>query len=543
MLRTFESGKEPQLVDLGSCNGTFVNGVRLKAHSPVTLKHGDMLRIGLVKWTFSFELPRNRPKRPPKAEVFVPSRADKEGPKESPKVREAKPPELIPGTPCGYAPPYGGAYGTPGGVNVLPMPFPVMQPMQPMPPMYPPQPPMPPWPHERRERGETEAREREDRDSEWKQELLQKLWQLESNIARLADANQEICQAIRRSESERVQTPPEHRAPEVRDVPDVYEQEISKAVTALTSAAERLSLNAEILDKENQAAYFEIHSNFTLFVRCRLFCFFCLFYCLIALWICFVYSKSTDSPTWVCEVQSIQNKTNNVWSCWHSLHTSVKEVQEREWIIDGQEDIPAVSHMLSNASQEPPAIEDVPMPPPWWLSHENLNPFSVFAVFAFDCHLTFLCGFLLNAFHSVQVCSNRWPLTRRPFTGRPQCFDHWNATELVPICDGCCSGFSRGWECKRLVPAIISFLLQAPHVWSLVVEIICIFHYFSWFFPFPITVALTVSHLMIVFFGWYNATSLPAFGSGRCPNPRRELLEKRLQCWQPSCQVLRHWKS
>ena len=285
MLRTFESGKEPQLVDLGSCNGTFVNGVRLKAHSPVTLKHGDMLRIGLVKWTFSFELPRNRPKRPPKAEVFVPSRADKEGPKESPKVREAKPPELVPGTPCGYAPPYGGAYGTPGGVNVLPMPFPVMQPMQPMPPMYPPQPPMPPWPHERRERGETEAREREDRDSEWKQELLQKLWQLESNIARLADANQEICQAIRRSESERVQTPPEHRAPEVREVPDVYEQEISKAVTALTSAAERLSLNAEILDKENQAAYFEIHSNFTLFVRCRLFCFLfvCLFYCLIAL--------------------------------------------------------------------------------------------------------------------------------------------------------------------------------------------------------------------------------------------------------------------
>lgn len=282
MLRTFESGKEPQLVDLGSCNGTFVNGVRLKAHSPVTLKHGDMLRIGLVKWTFSFELPRNRPKKAPKAEVFVPSRADKEGPKESPKIREAKPPELVPGTPGGcYAPPYGGAYGTPGGgVNVLPVPFPVMQPM---PPMYPPQPPMPPWPHERQpQRGETEAREREDRDSEWKQELLQKLWQLESNIARLADANQEICQVIRRSESDRVQSPPEHRAPEVREVPDVYEQEISKAVTALTSAAERLSLNAEILDKENQAAYFEIPSNFTWFVRCCFVLFLvCLFYRLI----------------------------------------------------------------------------------------------------------------------------------------------------------------------------------------------------------------------------------------------------------------------
>jgi len=150
-----------------------------------------------------------------------------------------------------------------------------------MPPMYPPQPPMPPWPHERRERGETEAREREDRDSEWKQELLQKLWQLESNIARLADANQEICQVIRRSESDRVQSLPEHRVPEVREVPDVYEQEISKAVTALTSAAERLSLNSEILDKENQAAYFEIPSNFTWFVRrCFVLFFVCLFYCL-----------------------------------------------------------------------------------------------------------------------------------------------------------------------------------------------------------------------------------------------------------------------
>ena len=398
MLRTFESGKEPQLVDLGSCNGTFVNGVRLKAHSPVTLKHGDMLRIGLVKWTFSFELPRNRPKKPPKAEVFVPSRADKEGPKESPKIREAKPPELVPGTPGGcYAPAYGGAYGTPGGgVNVLPVPFPVMQPM---PPMYPPQPPMPPWPHERQpQRGEPEAREREDRDSEWKQELLQKLWQLESNIARLADANQEICQVIRRSESDRVQSPPEHRAPEVREVPDVYEQEISKAVTRVNFCCWAAITECWDLGQGKPGGIF--WNPFKLHLVCSvLFCFVfvCLFYSLIWLWFCSVYSKPTDSPTWIWKVQSIENKTDNVGSCWHSLHTSVKDVQEREWIIDGQEDIPAMSHVLSNASQEPPAIEDVQMPPPWWLSQKSLNPFSVFAGFAFDCHLTFLCGLLLDA--------------------------------------------------------------------------------------------------------------------------------------------------
>ena len=179
---------------------------------------------------------------------------------------EAKPPDDYRpgGAPCSPGTPaYGGA-GTPGvppvpgvpgacqpGVNVLPVPFPVMQamppmaPMAPMAPMYPAQPPpQAPFPER-----EVEAREKDRRqDSEWKHELLQKLWQLEANIARLADANQEICQAIRRSESDKLE------APDVRESPDIYEEEISKAVTALTSAAERLSINAElILDKEDQA--------------------------------------------------------------------------------------------------------------------------------------------------------------------------------------------------------------------------------------------------------------------------------------------------
>ena len=46
----------------------------------VTLNHGDMVRIGLVKWTFSFELPRDRrtertPKRP---KVAVEDRKERE---------------------------------------------------------------------------------------------------------------------------------------------------------------------------------------------------------------------------------------------------------------------------------------------------------------------------------------------------------------------------------------------------------------------------------------------------------------------------------
>jgi hypothetical protein len=38
------------------------------ATNQVTLNHGDMVRIGLVKWTFSFELPRTdrRTERTPK---------------------------------------------------------------------------------------------------------------------------------------------------------------------------------------------------------------------------------------------------------------------------------------------------------------------------------------------------------------------------------------------------------------------------------------------------------------------------------------------
>ena len=228
----------------------------------MNLKHGDMVRIGLVKWTFSFELPKARPIRsPPKVTPVDPVEVE-EAPKEKRRVKyvdEAKP-DQAPFTPtpapvpCGYgAPPvpYGGAPCVNGLNGFLPVPFPVMQPI----PLYP-QPPAVPPTEKTRER--EAAREREDgQESEWKHDLLQKLWQLEANIARLADANQEICQAIRRSES-KLDAPdvrpdlPADLPADVRESPD-YEEELSKAVTALTCAAERLSMNAElILDKEDQ---------------------------------------------------------------------------------------------------------------------------------------------------------------------------------------------------------------------------------------------------------------------------------------------------
>eukprot|EP00438_Fugacium_kawagutii_P008856 Skav208556 [mRNA] locus=scaffold1216:707178:709502:+ [translate_table: standard] len=248
-LWSFTGKDPPNVTDLNSCNGTFVNGVRLRPNCPVPLKHGDMLRIGLSKWTFCFELP------PPVERPEPAAKAEKERPEKG-KVRysdDAKPPE-----PAAYgAAPYAGCYGAPAPpqppagcygapVNVLPVPFPMMAP-----PMgYPPAAPPAPW-SGRREAEAEERRKRSEEESEWKHELLSKLWQLEANIARLADANQEICQAIReQAVSSNVKDAERDVASHVECLeapPDVYEEEISKAVTALTSAAERLSTNAEIL--------------------------------------------------------------------------------------------------------------------------------------------------------------------------------------------------------------------------------------------------------------------------------------------------------
>lgn len=60
------------------------------------------------------------------------------------------------------------------------------------------------------------------------------------------------------------------------------------------------------------------------------------------------------------------------------------------------------------------------------------------------------------------------------------------------------------------------------------------------FYVLPVTVALNASHGCL--FGCFIRHKSTSFGF-KTPLSRRELLEKRLQCWQPSCQVLRHWKS
>ncbi|MBC7812402.1 MAG: FHA domain-containing protein, partial [Burkholderiales bacterium] len=41
--------------DLGSCNGTFLNGMRLNAHHPYQVKHGDEIRCGQMVMRLFFQ--------------------------------------------------------------------------------------------------------------------------------------------------------------------------------------------------------------------------------------------------------------------------------------------------------------------------------------------------------------------------------------------------------------------------------------------------------------------------------------------------------
>ncbi|CAK9053158.1 FHA domain-containing protein FhaA [Durusdinium trenchii] len=248
--RLYFDHQGPQLLDLGSSNGTFVNGVRLRPGplNAVLLQHGDVIRLGLAKWTFSFELPRKTraDAEPPRAGLR-PGRASpprgraREDAKDGEKVAPESPKEVPKGEPKGedgkavrwesmdgktpHRPQHqnglmhGSPYANP--MNVLPMPFPVMPPM--------PYPPQMPW-------GSPPQAERANHevDSSWKNELLQKLWQLEANISRLADANQEICDAMRSDRAKLPQAEPESF-------------ELAEALGALTSAAERLSAHAQLL--------------------------------------------------------------------------------------------------------------------------------------------------------------------------------------------------------------------------------------------------------------------------------------------------------
>lgn len=60
--RIFFDGRCFFVEDLGSRNGTFVNGVRIAQRTP--LKPGDVLRIGVHTFTFSDDRPEAVPARP-----------------------------------------------------------------------------------------------------------------------------------------------------------------------------------------------------------------------------------------------------------------------------------------------------------------------------------------------------------------------------------------------------------------------------------------------------------------------------------------------
>lgn len=46
--------KEIYLEDLGSLNGTYVNGERLPPHQRIPVRPGDMVRLGLLRLTFTY---------------------------------------------------------------------------------------------------------------------------------------------------------------------------------------------------------------------------------------------------------------------------------------------------------------------------------------------------------------------------------------------------------------------------------------------------------------------------------------------------------
>lgn len=43
------SGKDIKIMDLGSSNGTYLNGKRLSPHAEVTIQHGDVIALGKLK--------------------------------------------------------------------------------------------------------------------------------------------------------------------------------------------------------------------------------------------------------------------------------------------------------------------------------------------------------------------------------------------------------------------------------------------------------------------------------------------------------------
>lgn len=55
--------------DLGSSNGTFLNGTRLGAHRPYKLRDGDEIRLGQMVMKITFQPPAAKPVTPPAPSV------------------------------------------------------------------------------------------------------------------------------------------------------------------------------------------------------------------------------------------------------------------------------------------------------------------------------------------------------------------------------------------------------------------------------------------------------------------------------------------
>ncbi|CAE7167733.1 KIF13B [Symbiodinium necroappetens] len=261
------AGRRPQLLDLGSSNGTFVNGLRLKPNIAHDLKHGDVVRFAQARCTYSFELPPEGQKTPKTPKDNAEPPGQEETPPR-PALKSNEDGKEKPGK--DVQPAYPGSAAVPC-VNVLPVPFPVMQPgmpgmpgpaMQPMqlltPSHSPPQPPVPavcPHPslpecsepiYPRRSSAIEESEMLQKQDL-----LLQRLWKLEQTISRLADANLEVCQ--------RASPGPGGPGPHDTDKREEEEPSFGEAeeahlvAAALTAATERLA-SAESQNTEASAA-------------------------------------------------------------------------------------------------------------------------------------------------------------------------------------------------------------------------------------------------------------------------------------------------
>ena len=261
------AGRRPQLLDLGSSNGTFVNGLRLKPNIAHDLKHGDVVRFAQARCTYSFELPPEGQKTPKTPKDNAEPPGQEETPPR-PALKSNEDGKEKPGK--DVQPAYPGSAAVPC-VNVLPVPFPVMQPgmpgmpgpaMQPMqlltPSHSPPQPPVPavcPHPslpecsepiYPRRSSAIEESEMLQKQDL-----LLQRLWKLEQTISRLADANLEVCQ---RASPGPGGPGPHDTDKREEEEPSFGEAEEAHLVTAaLTAATERLA-SAESQNTEASAA-------------------------------------------------------------------------------------------------------------------------------------------------------------------------------------------------------------------------------------------------------------------------------------------------